>query len=146
MTGAPPKVFISYSHDTLEYQERVLGLADRLRADGIDAEIDQYNVAPPEGWPLWCERQIAAADVVLMVCTETYHRRVSGDEERGKGLGVVWEAQIIRQLLYNGGAVSNRFVPVLFSEVSPEQIPTPIKGWTRYVVDTEMATRISIGA
>jgi hypothetical protein len=88
MMGAPPKVFISYSHDTVEHQERVLGLADRLRADGINAEIDQYNTAPPEGWPLWCERQIAAADVVLMVCTETYHRRVSGDEEQGKSLGV----------------------------------------------------------
>ena len=22
------------------------------------AEIDQYNDAPPEGWPFWCERQI----------------------------------------------------------------------------------------
>ena len=137
MTSAPPKVFISYSHDTVEHQERVLGLADRLRADGIDAEIDQYNAAPPEGWPLWCERQIDAADVVLMVCTETYHRRVSGDEERGKGLGVVWEARIIRQLLYDAGAVSDKFVPVLFSDASPEQIPTPIKGGTRYVVDTE---------
>jgi SEFIR domain len=134
---APSKVFISYSHDTVAHQERVLGLADRLRADGIDAEIDQHNAAPSEGWPLWCERQIEAADIVLMVCTETYYRRVSGDEERGKGLGVVWEARIIRQLLYDAGAVSDRFVPVLFSDASPEQIPTSIKGWTRYVVDTE---------
>jgi hypothetical protein len=47
MASAPPKVFISYSHDTAEHQERVLDLADRLRADGIDAEIDQYNAAPP---------------------------------------------------------------------------------------------------
>ena len=137
MTSAPPKVFISYSHDTVEHQERVLGLADRLRADGVDAEIDQYNAAPPEGWPLWCERQIDAADFVLMVCTETYHRRVNGDEERGKGLGVVWEARIIRQLLYDAGAVGDKFVPVLFSDASPEQIPTPIKGGTRYVIDTE---------
>jgi internalin A len=136
-TGAPPKVFVSYSHDTVEHQERVLILADRLRADGIDAEIDQYNAAPPEGWPLWCERQIDAADFVLMACTETYHRRVKGDEEWGKGLGVVWEARIIRQLLYDAGAISDKFVPVLFSDTSPEQIPTPIKGWTRYVVDTE---------
>ena len=132
-----PRVFISYSHDTLEHQERVLDLADRLRADGINVEVDQYNAAPAEGWPLWCERQIAAAAVVLMVCTETYHRRVRGDEERGKGLGVVWEARIIRQLIYDAGTVSDKFVPVLFSDVSPEQIPTPIKGWTRYVVDTE---------
>ena len=137
MTGGAPRVFISYSHDTVEHQERVLRLADRLRADGIDAEIDQYNAAPPEGWPRWCERQIETAGVVLMVCTETYHRRVSGNEERGKGLGVVWEAQIIRQLLYDAGAISNKFVPILFSDGSPEQIPTPIKGWTRYVVDTE---------
>jgi len=137
MTGAPPKVFISYSHDTVEHQERVKTLADRLRADGVDAEIDQYNVSPPEGWPLWCERQIAAADIVLMICTETYHRRVSGHEKGGTGLGVVWEARIIRQFLYDAGAVGDKFVPVLFSNASPEQIPTPIKGGTRYVVDTE---------
>jgi hypothetical protein len=81
-----PKVFISYSHDTARHQERVLDLADRLRADGIDAEIDQYNDAPPEGWPLWCERQIEIADFVLMVCTEAYHRRVRGEGAPGKGL------------------------------------------------------------
>jgi hypothetical protein len=137
MTNASPKVFISYSHDTAAHQERVLDLADRLRADGIDAEIDQYNDSPPEGWPRWCERQIEAAAFVLMVCTETYHRRVRGDEEQGKGLGVVWEVAIIRQLLYDAGAISDKFVPVLFSDASPDQIPTPIKGWTRYVVDTE---------
>jgi SEFIR domain-containing protein len=137
MTSAPPKVFISYSHDTVEHQERVLGLADRLRADGIDAEIDQYNASPPEGWPLWCERQIEAADFVLMVCTETYHRRVKGDEERGKGLGVVWEAGIMRQILYDAGAVGDKFVPVLFSDGSPEQIPRPIRGSSWHVVDRE---------
>lgn len=137
MTGAPPKVFISYSHDTVAHQERVLDLADRLRADGIDAEIDQYNDASPEGWPRWCERQIEAADAVLMVCTETYHRRVKGEEAPGKGLGAVWEAAIIRQLIYEAGTVSSKFVPVLFTDGAPEHIPTPIKGWSRYVVDSE---------
>ena len=138
MTDAsPPKVFISYSHDIARHQERVLDLADRLRADGIDAEIDQYNDAPPEGWPLWCERQIKVADFVLMVCTETYRRRVMGEEEPGKGLGVVWEAATIRQLLYDAGAVSDKIVPVLFSDASLEHIPTPIKCWGRYVVDSD---------
>ena len=136
MTGAPPKVFISYSHDSAEHQARVLSLADRLRADGVDAEVDQYNTAPPEGWPLWCERQIEAADFVLMVCTESYHRRVKGDESPGTGLGVVWEAGIIRQLLYDAGAVSDKFIPVLFSDGRVEHVPTLIRGRTRYVVDT----------
>ena len=47
----PPKVFISYSHDDEQHEQRVLQLASRLRNDGVDAEIDQYEDAPKEGWP-----------------------------------------------------------------------------------------------
>jgi SEFIR domain len=123
----PPKVFISYSHDSDEHRDRVLDLAHRLWNDGIVAEIDQYidqyNPSPHGDWPLWCERQIDAADFLLIVCTEIYHRRFKGDEEQGKGLGVFWEAQIIRRKLYSG-ADRSKFIPVLFSDSSPEHIPT----------------------
>lgn len=37
------KVFISYSHDSPEHKDRVLALSDRLRADGVDCYIDQYE-------------------------------------------------------------------------------------------------------
>jgi len=40
---APPKVFISYSHDSPEHAERVLQLADRLRPDGVNAVLDRYE-------------------------------------------------------------------------------------------------------
>ena len=39
----------SYSHDSAEHKQRVLALADRLRANGVDARLDQYMMAPPEG-------------------------------------------------------------------------------------------------
>jgi hypothetical protein len=45
------KVFISYSHDSPEHSERVLALSNRLRALGIDAELDRYHVRPTQGWP-----------------------------------------------------------------------------------------------
>jgi len=48
------KVFISYSHDSDQHKDRVLTLSDRLRADGIDCTIDQYETFPPEGWARWC--------------------------------------------------------------------------------------------
>jgi selenocysteine lyase/cysteine desulfurase len=64
VSNAPPKVFISYSHDSPEHEDRVLGLANRLREDGIDAEIDQYEISPPQGWPSWYEQQIKSADFV----------------------------------------------------------------------------------
>lgn len=133
----PPKVFISYSHDNEKHEQRVLQLASRLRNDGVDAEIDQYEDAPKEGWPQWCERQIERADFVLMVCTETYLRRVRGEEEAGKGLGVPWEAQIVRSILYNSASVSRRFIPVLFSDGSIENSPVMVRNFTRHQVDAE---------
>lgn len=48
-----PKVFISYAHKNQAYEDKVLELANRLRSEGIDAMIDQYEEAPPEGWPRW---------------------------------------------------------------------------------------------
>ena len=75
------RVFISYSHDSPEHAERVLDLSKRLRGLGIDCWIDQYEVSPPEGWPKWMVRQVKEADFVLVVCTETYLKRVEGKEE-----------------------------------------------------------------
>src|SRR6266404_8030262 len=66
MASAPPKVLISYSHDSSEHEERVLTFTDRLRGDGIDCIIDQYVLVPEEGWLLWMERQIEDSDFVLM--------------------------------------------------------------------------------
>jgi hypothetical protein len=73
-----PTVFISYSHDSAQHADRVLALSDRLVQDGIDVVLDQYESSPPEGWPLWMDKHIRSADFVLMVCTETYFRRVRG--------------------------------------------------------------------
>jgi hypothetical protein len=72
MASEHPKVFISYSHDSPEHAQRVLELANQLRADGIDCMIDQYVLVPEEGWTLWMERQIRNSNFILMVYTETY--------------------------------------------------------------------------
>ncbi len=41
----PPRVFIGYSHDPPEHVDRVLDLADRLRAEGVDARLDTLQRA-----------------------------------------------------------------------------------------------------
>jgi CHASE2 domain-containing sensor protein len=131
-----PRILISYSHDNPAHCDRVLALADRLRADGIDAVIDQYIQTPPEGWPAWCAEQIDTADFVLMVCTETYLRRASRKEEPGAGHGVLWEGRLINQYLYDAGSVSAKFVPVLLADGSDAHVPLPVKGGTIYQVET----------
>jgi TIR domain len=85
MASDLPKVLISYSHDSPEHKDRVLVLSNRLRGEGIDCTIDQYLLVPPEGWPRWMEKQIRESDFVLMVCTETYYRRVLGQPDPDRG-------------------------------------------------------------
>jgi formylglycine-generating enzyme required for sulfatase activity len=132
-----PKVFISYSHDSREHVDRVLTLSDRLRADGIDCHLDQYEESPPEGWPRWMVNQIQDADFVLVVCTEHYERRFRGREARGRGLGAQWEGAIITQELYDAEAHNTMFIPVVFSPDHSADIPIVLRGATYYNLHTE---------
>ena len=120
-----PTALISYSHDSPEHEKRVLELCNRLRARGIDAFVDQFLPgAPSEGWPLWMERQIEGRDFTLMVCTEAYRRRFMGDEAAGVGRGVVWEARILRNLLYENSDWRDRIVPVVIASEDRAFVPT----------------------
>ncbi|MCP4655853.1 MAG: TIR domain-containing protein, partial [bacterium] len=137
MTDDAPRVFLSYSHDSDEHRDRVLALADRLRADGIDAHLDQYEPAPAQGWPNWMQDQIDTADFVLVVASETYERRFRGHEEAGKGLGVRWEGAILTQELYEAGAKTTTFVPVIFGQQDAGHIPIVLRPFTWYDAGTD---------
>jgi hypothetical protein len=133
----PEEVFISYSHDSVEHVERVLQLSNRLRSEGVDCVLDQYEESPPEGWPRWMDKKIRDAQYVLMVCTEPYFKRVMGEEAEGTGLGVRWEGNLIYQHFYNAGALNHKFIPVLFKQEHAKFIPTPLQGATYYCLATD---------
>src|SRR6516164_2875832 len=138
MAPQPPKVFISYSHDSLEHARRVLGLAERLRKDGVDTEIDQYVAGTPtEGWPRWMLDRLDWADFILSVCTETYYRRFRGHEEPNQGKGVDFEGQLITLAIYHAKSRTERFVPVLFEPKDERLIPEPVSGHTHYLLSSE---------
>ncbi len=124
-----PRVFISYSHDSIKHAEHVLGLSERLRQDGVETILDQYEQGtPPKGWPLWMLDQLDQANFVLLICTETYYRRFRGHEEPGVGKGADWEGAVITQKIYDSRSTTTRFVPVLFDPDSPRFIPEPVRG------------------
>jgi hypothetical protein len=125
-----PRVFLSYSHDSAEHKERVHGLCNRLREEGIDAWIDQYETVPAEGWPRWAARQVREADFVLIVCTEVYERRFRDDEKAGQGHGVRWEGYVVTQELYDAGARNRKFLPVVFPPWESSHVPDVLRGTT----------------
>lgn len=129
-----PKVFISYAHRDQAYEDKVLEFANRLRAEGIDAMIDQYEETPSEGWPKWMEHQIMESEFVLILCEETYNQKLYSDK---KGKGVVWEANIVYQMLYDSVAETNKFIAAFFDDNDQQYIPTPLKPYTYYNLSDE---------
>jgi hypothetical protein len=124
-----PTALISYSHDSAEHIARVLALANRLRADGVDCDIDQYVAGgtPPEGWPRWMQSRIEHSDFTIMVCSEAYARRVLRRESVDVGRGVIWEANLLYNLLYYDDTFKRRTIPVLLEGGAIAHIPLPFR-------------------
>src|ERR1700685_80053 len=134
---APPgEVFISYSWDNDNHVEAVLALSNKLRSEGVDCVLDQYEQSPPEGWPRWMDRKIRDARLVISICTEMYYKRLMGDDSPDAGTGVRWEGGLIYQHMYNAGA-NHKFIPVLFEKEDQKFIPTPLQSATRYVLNAD---------
>jgi tetratricopeptide (TPR) repeat protein len=130
-------IFISYSHDSQEHVDRVLALANRLRKDGLDCVLDQYENSPSEGWPKWMDRHLKTSEYVIIICTETYGKRVMDGESPGKGKGVKWESTLTYQYIYDSDSKNTRFIPVVFDPGDCQYIPTILKGANNYCVNTQ---------
>jgi hypothetical protein len=126
----PPKVFVSYSHDSDAHKARVREFVARLRGEGIVVVYDE-DVArvggPDEGWPSWCERQIDESDYVLACCTAMFHERFEGKQPAGVGHGVAWEASSIRQYLYENPSANHRVRTVILEEGDRAYVPSKLR-------------------
>jgi hypothetical protein len=129
-----PKVFISYNHDSPEHATRVRALGASLSRDGCDCRIDVFKDTA-EDWPAWMTRQLFEADFVLCVVTETYSRRFSGNELPDVGLGVGWEAGLIRRLLYAKKLLNERIFPVVLTIADQQHIPLELQGYDYFLLD-----------
>ncbi len=128
------RVFISYSHDSPRHSSRVLELANRLRREGVEAWIDQFDPHPAEGWQRWMQKQIERADFILMVCTPTYCHRFEGKEPSGRGRGVSWEGQLLNQLIYEASGRNDRVIPVTFDAEDEAAILLAMRSYARYTL------------
>jgi len=126
MESIIPKVFISYSHDTLEHKKWTLELATRLRNNGIDAILDQFELQPGDDLPHFMETHLAEADKIIMICTEKYVEKAN----KGEG-GVGYEKMIITSNLLQH-IDENKIIPIIRQEGSRE-VPTFLK--TKLYID-----------
>ncbi len=102
-----PKVFISYSWTSEEYKRRVLDLAIRLRNDGVDVILDQWELRPGHNIYAFMEQSLKDSDKVLILCDKEY---ASKADNRSRGVGA--ETQIITPDVY-GKYRQEKFIPVI---------------------------------
>ena len=122
------KVFISYAWEDDKFSQKILDFSNKLRSNGIDANIDQYEENPDMGWPIWMEQQIETSDYVLIVSTKTYLDKYLQIQQ---GKGVSWEISSIYQSLYNLQGHNDKFIPVVFDESDKAYV---VKAWQPYTI------------
>jgi hypothetical protein len=126
MEAIIPKVFISYSHDTQEHKKWVLELATRLRNNGIDAILDQFELQPGDDLPHFMENHLHTADKIIMICTDKYVEKAN----KGQG-GVGYEKMIITSNLIKS-IDENKIIPIIKQSQTTE-VPTFLK--TKLYID-----------
>ena len=113
-----PKVFISYSHDSLEHKQWVSELAARLQHHGVDVIFDQWisnlNKEPTQS----IESGIGASDKVLVICTDSYVIKANDGED-----GVGYEPMIITSKIVKDHE-NNKFIPIIRQRLSEDKTLT----------------------
>lgn len=116
----PPRVFVSYSHDSAQHKQWVLDFATTLRSRGIDAILDQWELKPGGDLPHFMETELEKADFALMICTESYVKKAN----TGTG-GVGYEKMIMTSSMLSR-IDSNKVIPII-RQLGTKDVPTFLK-------------------
>jgi len=118
----PPRAFLSYSHDGPEHRTWVRALAARLRADGVETILDQWELVPGDQVPQFMERAVRENHFVLIICTPRYKDR--SDARLG---GVGYEGDIMTAEVYQEQH-HRKFIPILRAGDWSTTAPTWLSG------------------
>ena len=113
-----PKVFISYSHDSLEHKQWVSELAARLRHHGVDVIFDQWISNLNKESTQSIESGVGASDKVLVICTDSYVIKANDGED-----SVGYEPTIITSKIVEDHG-NNKFIPIIRQRLSEDKTLT----------------------
>lgn len=104
-----PKVFISYSWTNESHQKWVIGLGEKLRANGIDVILDVWDLKQGQDKYKFMEQMVTDETItkVLIICDKKYKEK----SDMSKG-GVGTESQIISSEVYNK-VQETKFIPIV---------------------------------
>jgi hypothetical protein len=127
----PPKLFISYSWSTPDYEQEILRIATELRDAGIDVILDKWDLKEGHESTAFMEKMVADEHVkkVAIFCDKTYKEKADG---RKGGVGT--ETQIISSEVYKAQD-QNKFVAVVMERNDDGRACLPFYYSSRIYID-----------
>ncbi len=110
-------------------------LADRLRTEGIDVNIDAYEPHPSEGWHKWMEKNMRISEKIILVMSDRYARDF--EQEVPNHTGARYEGVMVSSILASNGVSFKDMAVGVPSEMAHVGIPTILSGCPRYEIDGE---------
>lgn len=124
----PPRVFLSYSHESDSHQHWVRRLAEDLMKNGVETTLDQWHLHIGDDIGAFMEQSLTKATYIVLVCTETFAQKANN---RSNGVGYE-QAVFVGELLTNR-ELNPRFLPVLRSGDPSKALPLYLR--SRLFVD-----------
>ena len=121
-----PKVFISYSWDGEAHKNWVLNLATKLRKNGIDAILDQWELELGKPIPSFMGKSIEISDRVICIMTPSYKTKSNAEKPKG---GVAYESSIMAAETIKNISTT-KFIPLLREGNDNNAIPDFLIGRT----------------
>ncbi|WGK69355.1 TIR domain-containing protein [Candidatus Haliotispira prima] len=135
-----PKVFISYSWKSSEFQKEIVSWADRLLHDGIEVVMDVYDLKEGDDKFVFMEQMVNDESVthVLVICDSTYTQKAN---KRESGVGT--ESQIISKNVYEK-VKQSKFIPIItdYNENGKPYLPTFME--TRIWIDFSSVEKVNL--
>ena len=122
-----PKVFASYSHDSPEHMAWVQDLCAKLRKNGVDVTLDEWDLGLGGDLARFIENAVRDADRVIVICTPHYVKKANSRKS-----GVGYETSMITAELYQNSETT-KFIPVIRQSSGDKKTPDFLE--TRVYID-----------
>ncbi len=102
------RVFISYSGTNENHKKWVADLGTFLRANGINARLDQWHLRKGMDLPQWMTNELDMAERVIIITDKRY-----ADRANRRSGGVGWETMLIQGDMYEEKPDSRKFIVIV---------------------------------
>ena len=140
MSAKQPKAFISYSWSSSQHCDLIRSYAERLRNDGVDVVLDQWDLSEGHDKYAFMEKMVLDPHVthVLIFSDRRYMEKAN---ERKAGVGT--ESQIISQEIYDQ-VQQEKFIPI-FCEIQENDEPyLPVFLKSRIGIDFSTSEKVNV--